>query len=136
METLIPLLIHDCKMTTIIMNLLACAAACVRHSARNRPQMSQVVRALEGDVSLSDYDTVQYNEDMKKFLKMALASEDYVSNDQYSNPMSECGLNPSGLSSEGQRTREMEMDGRKRTIEVSVAALDEADTHMEKVASE
>ncbi|KAE8706491.1 hypothetical protein F3Y22_tig00110392pilonHSYRG00053 [Hibiscus syriacus] len=34
--------------------MIACAAACVRHSARRRPRMSQVVRALEGDVSLSD----------------------------------------------------------------------------------
>ncbi|CAA0807612.1 Proline-rich receptor-like protein kinase PERK4 [Striga hermonthica] len=30
------------------------AAACIRHSARRRPKMSQVVRALEGDVSLED----------------------------------------------------------------------------------
>ncbi|KAA8523117.1 hypothetical protein F0562_009540 [Nyssa sinensis] len=35
-------------------HLVACAAACVRHAARRRPRMSQVVRALEGDVSLSD----------------------------------------------------------------------------------
>lgn len=108
--------------------LVACAAACVRHSARRRPRMSQVVRALEGDVSLSDlnegirpghsnvyssygssdYDTNQYNEDMKKFRKMALGSQEYGSTDQYSNPTSEYGLNPSGSSSEGQ-TREMEL---------------------------
>lgn len=87
-----------------------------------------MVRALEGDVSLSDlnegirpghsnvyssygssdYDTNQYNEDMKKFRKMALASQEYGSTDQYSNPTSEYGLNPSGSSSEGQ-TREMEL---------------------------
>ncbi|CAA3012403.1 proline-rich receptor kinase PERK1 [Olea europaea subsp. europaea] len=114
-------------------SMVACAAACVRHSARRRPRLSQVVRALEGDVSLSDlnegirpghstvyssyessdYDIAQYNEDMKKFRKMALASKDYVSSDQYSNPTSEYGLYPSGSSSEGQRTREMEM-GRKK----------------------
>ncbi|CAD6240665.1 unnamed protein product [Miscanthus lutarioriparius] len=74
--------------------MIACAAACVRHSSRRRPRMGQVVRALEGDVSLddlnegvrpghsrfmvsysssaSDYDTNQYNEDLKKFRKMAL----------------------------------------------------------------
>nr|CAD1828219.1 unnamed protein product [Ananas comosus var. bracteatus] len=34
--------------------MVACAAACVRHSARRRPRMSQIVRALEGDVSLED----------------------------------------------------------------------------------
>ncbi|KAL1563376.1 Proline-rich receptor-like protein kinase perk1 [Salvia divinorum] len=109
--------------------LVACAAACVRHSARRRPRMSQVVRALEGDVSLSDlnegirpghstvysshgssdYDTAQYNEDMKKFRKMALGSQEYGSSGLYSNPTSEYGLNPSGSSSEGQQTREMEM---------------------------
>lgn len=88
----------------------------------------QVVRALEGDVSLSDlnegirpghstvysshgssdYDTAQYNEDMKKFRKMALQSKEYGSS-EYSGPTSEYGLNPSGSSSEGQLTREMEM---------------------------
>ncbi|KAI5439671.1 Proline-rich receptor-like protein kinase perk1, partial [Lathyrus oleraceus] len=31
--------------------MVACAAACTRHSAKHRPRMSQVVRALEGDVS-------------------------------------------------------------------------------------
>ncbi|GLT49457.1 hypothetical protein SLA2020_230100, partial [Shorea laevis] len=34
--------------------MVACAAACVRHSARRRPRMSQIVRALEGDASLAD----------------------------------------------------------------------------------
>ncbi|KAL2555196.1 Proline-rich receptor-like protein kinase PERK5 [Forsythia ovata] len=112
-----------------VARMVACAAACVRHSARRRPRMSQVVRALEGNVSLSDlnegirpghssvyssygssdYDAMQYNEDMKKFRKIALASQEYGSTDQYSNPTSEYGLNPSVSSSEGQQTREMEM---------------------------
>ncbi|PIN22381.1 Serine/threonine protein kinase [Handroanthus impetiginosus] len=114
--------------------MVACAAACVRHSAKRRPRMSQVVRALEGDVSLSDlnegirpgqstvyssygssdYDTTQYNEDIRKFRKMALTSQEYGSSDQYSNPTSEYGLYPSGSSSEGQQTREMEMGKMKR----------------------
>ncbi|KAJ8568883.1 hypothetical protein K7X08_032580 [Anisodus acutangulus] len=114
--------------------MVACAAACVRHSARRRPRMSQVVRALEGDVSLSDlnegirpghstvyssygssdYDASQYNEDMTKFRIMALASQEYGSTDQYSNSTSEYGLNPSGSSSEGQQTREMEMGRTKK----------------------
>ncbi|GLT59467.1 hypothetical protein SLA2020_322820 [Shorea laevis] len=34
--------------------MVACADACVRHSSRMRPRMSQIVRALEGDSSLSD----------------------------------------------------------------------------------
>ncbi|VAI22548.1 unnamed protein product [Triticum turgidum subsp. durum] len=34
--------------------VVASAAACVRHSAKKRPKMSQIVRALEGDMSLED----------------------------------------------------------------------------------
>ncbi|XP_009371460.1 proline-rich receptor-like protein kinase PERK1 [Pyrus x bretschneideri] len=113
--------------------MVACAAACIRHSARRRPRMSQVVRALEGDVSLSDlnegiqpgqsnvyssygssdYDSSQYKEDMKKFRKMALGSQEYGASSEYSAPTSEYGLYPSGSSSgEGQSrqtTREMEL---------------------------
>ncbi|KAK3004374.1 hypothetical protein RJ639_020013 [Escallonia herrerae] len=37
-------------------SVVACAAACVRHSASRRPRMSQIVRALEGDVSILDLD--------------------------------------------------------------------------------
>ncbi|XP_025888126.1 proline-rich receptor-like protein kinase PERK1 isoform X2 [Solanum lycopersicum] len=37
-------------------NMIACAAACVRHSSRKRPRMSQVVRALEGDAYVLDLD--------------------------------------------------------------------------------
>lgn len=107
--------------------MVACAAACVRHSARRRPRMSQVVHALEGESSLSDlnegirpghssvyssygssdYDTAQYNEDLKKFRKMALASQEYGS--EFSEQTSEYGLYPSGSSGDGQTTREMEM---------------------------
>ncbi|KAK3041675.1 hypothetical protein RJ639_001485 [Escallonia herrerae] len=113
--------------------MVACAAACVRHSSRRRPRMSQVVRALEGDVSLSDlnegikpghssvyssqgssdYDTAQHKEDLKKFRKMALESQEYTSS-EYSRPTSEYGLNPSGSSSEGQQTGEMQMGRMKK----------------------
>lgn len=62
----------------------------------------------------SDYDASQYNEDMKKFRKMALGSQEYGSTGQYSNPTSEYGLYPSGSSSEGQPTREMEMGRTKK----------------------
>lgn len=112
--------------------MVACAAACTRHSAKRRPKMSQVVRALEGDVSLadlnegvrpghssvysshesSDYDTQQYKEDMIKFRKMALGTQEYAGSSEYSGATSEYGLNPSGSSSENQSrqtTREMEM---------------------------
>jgi len=112
--------------------MIACAAACVRHSARRRPRMSQVVRALEGNVSLedlnegvrpghsrffgsyssSDYDSGQYNEDMKKFKKMAF-NNNYTSS-QYSAPTSEYGQIPSASSSEGHQTQEMESGAMKK----------------------
>ncbi|KAG9456077.1 hypothetical protein H6P81_000585 [Aristolochia fimbriata] len=117
--------------------MVACAAAAVRHSARRRPRMSQIVRALEGAVSLEDlnegvtpghsrmygssdydstsqqYNTGQYNEDMRRMRKLALESQDYASS-EYSQPTSEYGLNPSGSSSEGQLTRQMEMGKMKK----------------------
>ncbi|CAN6820835.1 unnamed protein product [Brassica oleracea] len=117
--------------------MVACAAACVRHSARRRPRMSQqIVRGLEGKVSLSDlnegirpgdcnkyssyggstdYDSRQYNDEMKKVRKMALGTQGYNTTGEYSNSTSDYGLCPSGSSSEGQTTREMEMGKIKRT---------------------
>ncbi|XP_074583199.1 proline-rich receptor-like protein kinase PERK15 [Curcuma longa] len=113
--------------------MVACAAACVRHAARRRPRMSQVVRALEGDVSLddlnngvrpghsrfysshdssSDYDSNQYNEDMKKFRKMAVTTEEFASS-EYSAPTGEYGQIPSASSSEGQQTQEIELRNKK-----------------------
>ncbi|KAF9620339.1 hypothetical protein IFM89_011074 [Coptis chinensis] len=75
--------------------MVACASASVRHSARRRPKMSQIVRILEGDASLdalnesvqagtsgsSDYDTASYNADMKKFRSLALNSQEYPSSE-------------------------------------------------------
>ncbi|XP_027347949.1 proline-rich receptor-like protein kinase PERK4 [Abrus precatorius] len=80
--------------------MAACAAASIRHSAKKRPKMSQIVRALEGDVSLEDlkdgmklattnnnaytsssgsseYDTMQYNADMLKFRKAIMSSQEF-----------------------------------------------------------
>ena len=94
----------------------------------------QVVRALEGDVSLedlnegvrpghsrlfgsyssSDYDSGQYNEDMKKFRKMAFNTNNYTSS-QYSAPTSEYGHIPSASSSEGHQTQEMESGAMKKS---------------------
>ncbi|PKA64330.1 Proline-rich receptor-like protein kinase PERK1 [Apostasia shenzhenica] len=114
-------------------HMIACAAACVRHSARKRPRMSQVFRALEGDVSLedlnegiqrgdsgingshesSDFDSQQYNATLEKFRQMALFGHGYASSD-YSAATSEYGQIPSA-STEGQRTREFEMGKMKNT---------------------
>ncbi|CAM8918807.1 unnamed protein product [Rhodiola kirilowii] len=96
--------------------LIACAAASIRHSARRRSKMSQVARALEGDVSLealndagkptgqstnysssSDYDTAAYNNDMAKFRQTALASGD---SGDYSGSTGEFGNNTSSSSGE------------------------------------
>ncbi|OIV93754.1 hypothetical protein TanjilG_07657 [Lupinus angustifolius] len=82
--------------------MVACAAASIRHSAKKRAKMSQIVRVLEGDVSLEDlkegvrptssgqsstytlssgspeYDTMQYNADMIKFRQQILFSDDSI----------------------------------------------------------
>lgn len=111
-----------------IIRMTACAATCVRHSARLRPRMSQVVRALEGHISLEDlnegstpghsrvfgsfeisgYDSVQYSEDLKKFKKLALETQEQGIS-EYSGPSSEYGQHPSISTSSGQQnTQEME----------------------------
>ncbi|XP_052175112.1 proline-rich receptor-like protein kinase PERK1 isoform X2 [Diospyros lotus] len=103
-----------------MMRVVACAAVCVRHLAQRRPRMSQIARALEGNMSMddlnegvrpgnstvygpphesSDYNTSQYKEDLKKFRKLALQSAS-----EYSAPTGEYGLQPSGSSSEVVRT--------------------------------
>ncbi|OWM83815.1 hypothetical protein CDL15_Pgr004246 [Punica granatum] len=97
---------------------IACAGACTRHSAKRRPKMSQVVRALEGDASLDDLNTWNkktqssifgdsssstdnepgtYSADMKKFRKVAFNSQEYQSSEY--GGTSEYGLNPSSSSS-------------------------------------
>ena len=97
----------------------------------------QIVHALEGDASLSDlnegmrpghsnvyssygssdYDTSQYNEDMKRFRRMALGTQENGASSEYSEPTSEHGLYPSGSSNEGQTTREMEMGRMKKNTQ-------------------
>ncbi|KAK7291469.1 hypothetical protein RIF29_06636 [Crotalaria pallida] len=110
--------------------MVACASACIRHSAKRRPSMSKIVRALEGDVTLADlnegiraanyssygstdFDSAQHKDEMKKFRKTAFGeTQEYGASSGYSAPTSEYGLYPSGSSSEAQSlqtTREMEM---------------------------
>ncbi|XP_057535845.1 proline-rich receptor-like protein kinase PERK15 [Amaranthus tricolor] len=112
--------------------MIACAAVCVRSSARRRPQMSQVVRALEGNLSAedllkeiapdnrtfhgsSDYDSsAQYKEDLKKFRKLALDSQEQ-STGEYSVFTNEHGMPPSTSSTENQPdTQEIET-GKSKT---------------------
>ncbi|GAB4852593.1 belongs to the protein kinase super [Ancistrocladus abbreviatus] len=81
--------------------MVACAAVSVSHSARHRPRMSQIVRALEGNMSLSElnerskpsqstvhsayesseYGRTQHAEDMKRFKKMVFDSHEYASSE-------------------------------------------------------
>ncbi|KAF7149202.1 hypothetical protein RHSIM_Rhsim03G0241100 [Rhododendron simsii] len=118
-----------------MVRMVSCADSCVSHSARHRPRMSQVVRALEGNLSLSDlyaeirprhstaysfhggsdYDTNQYCKDLKKFKKVELGTHEYGSSEQ-SGPTSESGSHPSGSSSSvaQQSTQEMEMGEMKK----------------------
>ncbi|KAG7545329.1 Protein kinase domain [Arabidopsis suecica] len=94
--------------TTQMANMAACAAACIRQSAWLRPRMSQVVRALEGEVALRKVEetgnsvtysssenpndiTPRYGTNKRRF--------DTSSSDGYT---SEYGVNPSQSSSEHQ----------------------------------
>lgn len=75
-------------------HMVSVAASSIRHSARMRPRMSQIVRTLEGEqLSLDDqkskpgqsaafgvtqaYDTNAYNADMLKFKKMVMSSQEF-----------------------------------------------------------
>ncbi|XP_064955804.1 proline-rich receptor-like protein kinase PERK2 [Musa acuminata AAA Group] len=88
-----------------MIRMIACAAACVRQSAKLRPRMSQIVRYLEGEISLemlhgevlpghsalqasSTYDSSQNNEHMVRLRRMAFANQD-TSNSLFSEPISE-----------------------------------------------
>ncbi|XAR62990.1 Non-specific serine/threonine protein kinase [Bertholletia excelsa] len=93
-----------------MLHMVACATSCVHHSARQRPTMSQVVRALEGNLSLSDlneaiplahsksfgfysgldYDTNQYNKDIEISRKMAFQTQD-SDNTEYNETTSKYG---------------------------------------------
>ncbi|XP_026456113.1 proline-rich receptor-like protein kinase PERK7 [Papaver somniferum] len=104
--------------------MVACAAACIRHSARRRPKMSQIVRALEGDVSLEDlnegvrpgqssmfssgsseYDTSMYNTDMKNFRKTALASQELGTSSEFAHT-SDSGNHQASSSADSREMRD------------------------------
>ncbi|XP_020682741.1 proline-rich receptor-like protein kinase PERK4 [Dendrobium catenatum] len=91
--------------TVEMARMIACAAACVRHSARRRPKMSQIVSALEGNASLedlnegmrpgqsmlfsssSDYDSDLYAPSMRRIRRIELTSPEYSGD--YSGPIAE-----------------------------------------------
>lgn len=96
--------------------MVASAAGSIRHSARKRPKMSQIVRALEGEVSLddlnegvkpghssiysldgsSDYTQSIYNADMKKFRQIALTSAEFPSSEYGTSSTDSREMTPSG----------------------------------------
>lgn len=89
----------------------------------------QIVRALEGNISLddlnegvtpghstvfTDYNTGQYKEDLRKFQKLALESQEQGSS-ECSGPSSDFGQHPSASGSEGQQTtQEIELEKMKK----------------------
>ncbi|KAL3631895.1 Proline-rich receptor-like protein kinase perk1 [Castilleja foliolosa] len=103
--------------------MVTCASVCVRHLARRRPRMSQIILALKGNLPLEElkegiqhghsgvydsygssdydasYDTAHYKEDLIKFRKMALQSMEH-NTIEYSGPTSDFGRQQSGSSSE------------------------------------
>ncbi|GLJ16827.1 hypothetical protein SUGI_0289930 [Cryptomeria japonica] len=98
--------------------MIEAAAACVRHSAQRRPQMGQVVRALESDTAMADlnngvkpgqstmYNSAQYSADIRRFRRMAFGSQDVGSD--FSGVSSEYDMNPSTSSSECHKSKEVE----------------------------
>lgn len=75
--------------------MIEAAAACVRHSAAKRPRMALVARALDfsGESDLSNgvkfgqstaYDSGQYSEEIMKFRRMALGSDNSSESEMYS----------------------------------------------------
>lgn len=125
--------------------MVTCAAASIRHSARRRPKMSQIVRALEGDAQLdyldgvkpgqskmfgsgsgsSDYDNSSYGADMRKFRKAVLDSNEYASS-EYGHT-SEYGLNPSSSSSEGSKSG---LPSRRQSLTSSTSDKDKFNTRV------
>ncbi|VAI37328.1 unnamed protein product [Triticum turgidum subsp. durum] len=82
--------------------VVASAAACVRHSAKKSPKMSQIVRALEGDMSLEDLndgvrpgqsrlfgeEAGSYSSDMNRAKEVAVASPEYSGRSGRPSPVS------------------------------------------------
>ncbi|EFJ07414.1 hypothetical protein SELMODRAFT_133579 [Selaginella moellendorffii] len=97
-----------------MLRMVEAAAACVRHSASERPRMAEVVPALKSDISdlnqgvkpghgsnftSADYNSNQYASDMKRFRKVVFGSQEHGGP-----PTSD----PSVSSSEGMSSMEME----------------------------
>lgn len=121
-----------------MMRMAKVAAACVRHSANKRPRMGQVVRALEGETSLSDltggskpghsnvygssfsstdYENGSYSADMRRF-RMALNENNNTG----------VSINPSASSSEYQTSLEIDRDTRRPMRPIAFSSSNEFST--------
>ncbi|XP_015867127.1 proline-rich receptor-like protein kinase PERK15 isoform X1 [Ziziphus jujuba] len=113
-----PMLQNDYNLSEMA-RMVACAVACVCHSDPHRPRMGQIVRALEGNIPLSDlFDGVtpgqssiqhgiggnsQYKEELTKYQKLAPIE----SIDERSGPCNDLGQQSCILVDEGEQTRLM-----------------------------
>ncbi|CAN8229663.1 unnamed protein product [Cochlearia groenlandica] len=95
--------------TTQMANMAACAAACIRQSAWLRPRMSQVIRALEGEVALRKVEEMgnsRTNSSSENPNDIALqygTSKRRFDTDLSDGYTSEYGINPSQSSNERQQ---------------------------------
>ncbi|CAL9112751.1 unnamed protein product [Musa textilis] len=119
-----------------MIRMIACAAACVRQSAKLRPRMSQIVRYLEGEISLemlhgevlpgysalqasSTYDSSQNNEHMVRLRRMAFANQDMSS--LFSEPISESDPNQDSSAGDEEACNEITRLKKNSTSESSSA---------------
>ncbi|KAM4074514.1 hypothetical protein ACJW30_10G099300 [Castanea mollissima] len=87
--------------------VVACAAACVRYTACNRPPISQIVHALEGLVSLTALGEEMQPEHGNTYMgnmKSIFQGHGYGTGKYNSGTTREFGLYPSSSSSESQQT--------------------------------
>ncbi|XP_050264410.1 proline-rich receptor-like protein kinase PERK1 [Quercus robur] len=87
--------------------MVACAAACVRYTACNRPPMSQIVHALEGHVSLTSLGEEmqpEHGNTYMKNMKSIFEGHGYGTSKYDIGNTSEFGRYPSSSSSESHQT--------------------------------
>jgi len=132
-NSLVDPLIQYCFKHTEMSRMVYCVATCVRTSARRRPKMSMVVRALEGNMPLTDlsegiiadiskpytgdseseYSGSQYTDNTYKG-----DSRGFVSG-EHDGTTSEYGLYASTSGTEGQTTQEIDTAEMQRVIRSS-----------------
>ncbi|XP_012450093.1 proline-rich receptor-like protein kinase PERK5 [Gossypium raimondii] len=103
-------------------SMVSCASACVRHSARQRPKMRQIVCALEDGVPLDDLSETskldqsstsnsKSDDTSNESSSYTLESKEYGSNNN--DDTNHCHLNPSSFSSDSSETTSKARDDLK-----------------------